>query len=285
MSDPMIFANLLHLSYNMWGDWENPAVKSKYWACKPYLRFDEKLWNDLLLAMQKHGMNMVVIDVGDGIEFASHPEISVKNAWSHDKLKSELSKMRDMGLEPIPKLNFSTCHDTWLGPYSRHGFDAGVLQGVRGSHRRGRRPVRQAAVLPSRHGRGGSRAPDGLRIRHDAPASALVARHRVLLQASPLEAACSPGSGPTTSGTTPTSSTSRCRRTSSRATGTATPSAATPRASTAGRFNMDIECCQNVRRPRQGRLRPSADGQQLGNARQHHRHDEVLRTSTCQKKI
>lgn len=115
----MIFANLLHLSYNMWGDWENPAVKSKYWACKPYLRFDESLWNDLLTAMQTHGMNMVVIDVGDGIEYASHPEISIKNAWSHEKLKSELKKMRDMGLEPIPKLNFSTCHDTWLGPYSR----------------------------------------------------------------------------------------------------------------------------------------------------------------------
>lgn len=119
MSDPMIFANLLHLSYNMWGDWENPAVKGKYWACKPYLRFDEKLWNDLLETMAKHKMNMVVIDVGDGIEFASHPEISVKNAWSHDKLKNELKKMRQMGLEPIPKMNFSTCHDQWLGKYAR----------------------------------------------------------------------------------------------------------------------------------------------------------------------
>ena len=43
----MIFANLLHLSYNMWGDWENPKVKGKYWNARPYLRFDEKLWNDL----------------------------------------------------------------------------------------------------------------------------------------------------------------------------------------------------------------------------------------------
>ena len=49
MPEPMIFANLLHLSYNMWGDWENPAVKGKYWTARPYLRFDEKLWNDRLL--------------------------------------------------------------------------------------------------------------------------------------------------------------------------------------------------------------------------------------------
>ena len=27
--------------------------------------------------------------------------------------------MRGLGLEPIPKLNFSTCHDQWLGPYAR----------------------------------------------------------------------------------------------------------------------------------------------------------------------
>ena len=119
MAEPLIFGNLLHLSYNMWGDWENPKVKGKYWQARPYLRFDEKLWNDLLESMQRNKFNMVVIDVGDGIEFASHPEISVKNAWSHDKLESELKKCRDMGLEPIPKLNFSTCHDQWMGKYSR----------------------------------------------------------------------------------------------------------------------------------------------------------------------
>jgi hypothetical protein len=119
MPEPMIFANLLHLSYNMWGDWANPKVKGKFWQSQPHLRFDEKLWNDLLASMAKHKFNMVVIDVGDGIEFSSHPEISVKNAWSQEKLKSELKKCRDMGLEPIPKLNFSTCHDQWMGKYAR----------------------------------------------------------------------------------------------------------------------------------------------------------------------
>jgi hypothetical protein len=118
MPEPMIYANLLHLSYNMWGDWDRPGA-GPYWAAKPYLRFDEKVWNDLLTEMQKRKFNMVVIDVGDGIEFTSHPDIAVKNAWSHDKLKAELKKCRDMGLEPIPKLNFSTCHDQWMGKYAR----------------------------------------------------------------------------------------------------------------------------------------------------------------------
>jgi hypothetical protein len=43
----------------------------------------------------------------------------VENAWSPDKLRHELQKMRSLGLEPIPKLNFSASHDIWLGEYSR----------------------------------------------------------------------------------------------------------------------------------------------------------------------
>src|ERR1044071_1583185 len=108
MAEPLIFGNLLHLSYNMWGDWANPKVKGKYWQAQPYLRFDEKLWNDLLESMQRNKFNMVVIDVGAGIEFASHPEFPVKTAWSHDNPKPERKKCREGGREPIPKLNFST---------------------------------------------------------------------------------------------------------------------------------------------------------------------------------
>jgi hypothetical protein len=115
----MIYANLLHLSYNMWSDWQNPAVKSPYYGAQPYLRFDDALWNDLLAAMAKGKMNMVVLDLGDGVKYESHPEIAVEGAWSTKRLRDEVKKMRDMGLEPIPKLNFSTCHDQWLGPYAR----------------------------------------------------------------------------------------------------------------------------------------------------------------------
>ena len=76
----MIYANLLHLSYNMWCDWDNPAVKGPYYAAKPYLRFDDNVWNDLLAAMVKAKMNMVVIDLGDGVKYQSHPEIAVEGA-------------------------------------------------------------------------------------------------------------------------------------------------------------------------------------------------------------
>jgi hypothetical protein len=114
----MIYSNLLHLSYNMWGDWEHPQA-GKYWCARPYLRFDQKTWDELLTTMAKRGFNQVVIDLGDGVQYTSHPDIAVKGAWTPEKLRQELQKMRGMGLEPIPKLNFSACHDQWLGKYSK----------------------------------------------------------------------------------------------------------------------------------------------------------------------
>ncbi len=102
-----IWACLLHISMNMW--------KEK----SPVLPFDDSVWNDILEKMVDVGMNMVVMDLGDAIVYKSHPEIAVRNAWSTERLHKELEKIRGMGLEPIPKLNFSTCHDAWLGKYSR----------------------------------------------------------------------------------------------------------------------------------------------------------------------
>ncbi len=64
-------------------------------------------------------MNMVIIDLGDGVKYDSHPEIAVNGAWSTSQLKKELKIIRGLGLEPIPKLNFSTGHKAWLGPYQR----------------------------------------------------------------------------------------------------------------------------------------------------------------------
>ena len=101
----------------MWSD--RQADWLEYVSAEPFLRFDQSLWDDLLARMAQAGMNMVVLDLGDGVRYASHPEIAVQGAWSITKLKQELAKARALGLEVIPKLNFSTSHDTWLGPYAR----------------------------------------------------------------------------------------------------------------------------------------------------------------------
>lgn len=122
----LLWGNLLHLSMNMWADrpvesWGNtkPELLSTLTADKSKLRFDEALYRELTERMAKVGMNLLVIDVGDAVAFESHPEIAVQGAWSHRKMRDELARLREMGIEPIPKMNFSTAHDIWLGEYSR----------------------------------------------------------------------------------------------------------------------------------------------------------------------
>lgn len=130
--DKMIWANLLHLSYNMWQDVIPEKYSDENYVCtscndarlwghpyRPYLTFDQNVWDTLIKEMSKVGMNMAVIDLGDAIQYESHPEIAVKGAWSPYKLRKELEKLRKLGIEPIPKLNFATSHDAWLGEYAR----------------------------------------------------------------------------------------------------------------------------------------------------------------------
>lgn len=114
----MIWGYLLHLGYNMWADRDVPEW-DEHLGAKPYLRFDDRLWSDLLEKMIAAGINTLVLDLAEGVKYESHPEIAVRDAWTVSRLRAELAKLREMGVEPVPKLNFSTCHDAWLGPYSR----------------------------------------------------------------------------------------------------------------------------------------------------------------------
>jgi len=60
-----------------------------------------------------------VIAPADGVVYDSHPEIATPGAWSKARLRDELARLRDLGIEPTPKLNFAAGHDIWLGDYSR----------------------------------------------------------------------------------------------------------------------------------------------------------------------
>ena len=130
MGKKRIWANLLHLGTNMWSDRlntpEHPCtsiperVKNKAaFGRTDALRFDDRVWEHLTERSAAIGMNMIVVDVGEGLVYPSHPELAVRGSWTPDRLRRELARLRKLGLEPIPKLNFSCCHDTWLGDYRR----------------------------------------------------------------------------------------------------------------------------------------------------------------------
>ncbi|NLA85527.1 MAG: Tat pathway signal protein [Clostridiales bacterium] len=114
----LIWAYLIHLGYNAWYESDAP-YRGKYSHASDKIRCDKETWDELLENMAQVGVNTVVIDLNEAVRYESHPEIAAEGAWSTDLLRDEINKMRKMGLNPIPKLNFSTCHDIWLGEYSR----------------------------------------------------------------------------------------------------------------------------------------------------------------------
>ena len=99
---------LVHLNSNMWA---SSATDTNTW--------DEGMWDYILDECVKTDINTIVLDVGNGIEYASHPEIAVKDAWTRKRVRDEVARCKKLGIALIPKLNFSTNHDMWLGIYSR----------------------------------------------------------------------------------------------------------------------------------------------------------------------
>ena len=117
---------LMHLGWNMWSDvpvsswgpFKKPEELSLICAAD-HVRTDEGVWRRVTERLPKDGFNMIVIDLGEACFYPSHPELAVKGTWSVERMRKELSRLRGLGLEPIPKLNFSTAHDTWLKDYAR----------------------------------------------------------------------------------------------------------------------------------------------------------------------
>lgn len=103
----MIWALFVQLGQNMW------------WKEHSELDFDNEAWEEVISSAKENGINQIIIDVGEGYEYKSHPELTKKRAWSYDRVKAELKRCREAGIELIPKLNFSATHHLWLGEYRR----------------------------------------------------------------------------------------------------------------------------------------------------------------------
>ena len=128
---------LLHLGCNMWRDWTPDGVypksreeelrmvkegkiefkTSRIYCNRDYMSVDWTCWRGQVDRIRQEGLNMVFIDLGEAYAYPSHPELHVKGSLSPDEMRKELARIRALGLEPIPKLNFSTGHDQWLREY------------------------------------------------------------------------------------------------------------------------------------------------------------------------
>ena len=125
-----IKALLLHLGHNMWCDWfpegiDMDAIRAEASAKNhnPFpdeeLRSKEPLWRKAIDHAVAKGLNMLVIDIGEALVYPSHPELAIKGSWTPEKMRDEVRRLNALGLEVIPKLNFSTTHNGWLKQYRR----------------------------------------------------------------------------------------------------------------------------------------------------------------------
>ena len=127
---------LVHFGMKMWGDRPRPMKKESYpWkmlsdaefkiaSTDRYrdlsrVRFDECVWKDLSVKLKECGCNQVVVDVGEFLKYPSHPELAVTGSWSQERLSAEVERLKAMGFDVVPKLNFSATHHSWLGDYVR----------------------------------------------------------------------------------------------------------------------------------------------------------------------
>ena len=106
--DNKIWGILIHLGRGMWGD-----------ECLNHLTVDKNSWDKVMDKCAECGLNTVVVDVAEGVQWKSHPELAADNAWSYELIQDEIKKAREKGIELIPKLNFSATHDYWLRDYQK----------------------------------------------------------------------------------------------------------------------------------------------------------------------
>lgn len=117
----LIWAFMMKMGSNMWGK------KGQIWPFgmediemlyheDGYC--DRKVWREVTDFLPQFGINTLLIDVGEGIRLTSHPELANRSSWTQEEVKAEIKRLKGMGITPIPKLNFSCCHDAWLQDYA-----------------------------------------------------------------------------------------------------------------------------------------------------------------------
>ena len=81
------------------------------------LKVDDSMWKSLTERAAAIGVNVFVIDLAEGMVYPSHPELSVRGSWEPERMKDEIARLKKMGMMAVPKLNFSSSHDQWLGKW------------------------------------------------------------------------------------------------------------------------------------------------------------------------
>ena len=106
----MTWAIYVMLGTQMW-EWEKDNGKR--------ISFDDEAWKIIVAEAHKNGLDTIVLDLGEGVRYGSHPELARPGAWSRERVREEVKALKAMGITLIPKMNFSATHHFWLGEYAK----------------------------------------------------------------------------------------------------------------------------------------------------------------------
>jgi hypothetical protein len=103
---------LLHITHHdpVW--WKNKARER---------RFNLPLALEAVETMARSGLNTLVVDCEDGVKYRSHPELARPYTAPMEHLVKLSRRARELGIEVVPKLNFSQSHlhhhNDWFRPH------------------------------------------------------------------------------------------------------------------------------------------------------------------------
>lgn len=110
----------LCIGHNMWFDrnaqWN---MGEHYNKERDFLYFDRSVWDRIIEKLPALGVNTVIADLAEGVKYDCAPELAVKGSLEKAEIKEMLNRMKELGINAIPKLDFSASHDVWLGNYSK----------------------------------------------------------------------------------------------------------------------------------------------------------------------
>ncbi len=106
-------------------DWPSLKVRSLHYlhcddlwrADKTKVNFNEEMGRQVVKSMGQLKMNMIVLTMGNSVQWQSHAEIALPGAWSQDKFREFVQFIKKYHIEIVPEFNLSPCHDSWLGKY------------------------------------------------------------------------------------------------------------------------------------------------------------------------
>lgn len=119
----------LEFGTNMWCEWPSiqmgqtfeEAVEKIIPRRRPALKVirDDSVWQRVTEYASRKGINMLVLDLGEALIYPSHPELAVEGSWNTERMRDEIRRLNNLGIEVVPKLNFSQTHNGWMKEYRR----------------------------------------------------------------------------------------------------------------------------------------------------------------------